>query len=70
MARVSRKKKEPGIVLKKQIFSTALYVRLSREDNLKGDSYSIENQILLLKEVMYEKVFVSIKCFIISWMWK
>lgn len=50
MARVSRKKKEPGIVLKKQIFSTALYVRLSREDNLKGDSYSIENQILLLKE--------------------
>lgn len=34
---------------KKREVTAALYVRLSRDDNLEGESYSIGNQELLCK---------------------
>lgn len=49
MARVSRKRKSlPGAAAASRIWRTALYVRLSVEDNGK-DADSIENQIALLE---------------------
>ena len=35
--------------------TAAIYVRLSRDDNLEGDSYSIVNQKKLLTKVAKEK---------------
>lgn len=36
---------------KKKEITAALYVRLSRDDNLEGDSYSIGNQKKLLTKI-------------------
>ena len=40
---------------KKREVTAALYVRLSRDDNLEGDSYSIGNQKKLLTKIAKEK---------------
>ena len=40
---------------KRKETTAALYVRLSRDDNLEGDSYSITNQKKLLTKVAKEK---------------
>lgn len=39
--------------------TAALYVRLSRDDNLEGDSYSIQNQKKLLQKVAKEKGYTN-----------
>lgn len=53
MARVSRKRKSlPGAAAASRIWRTALYVRLSVEDNGK-DADSIENQIALLESYVF-----------------
>ena len=43
--------------------TAALYVRLSRDDNLKGDSYSIANQKKLLTKVAKEKGYTNLLTF-------
>ena len=63
MARVSRKSsssKKP--VTKKQLigFRTALYVRLSVEDNGKEDADSLENQELLLRDYLDEHPYLEL----------
>ena len=40
---------------KQKEMTAALYVRLSRDDNLEGDSYSIGNQKKLLTKIAKEK---------------
>lgn len=40
-----------------------LYVRLSRDDNLEGDSYSIQNQKKLLAKVAKEKGYTNLFTF-------
>jgi len=40
-----------------------LYVRLSRDDNLEGDSYSIQNQKKLLAKVAKEKGYTNLITF-------
>ena len=64
MARVSRKNgvseglpKGP----KQTVFRTALYVRLSVEDNGKADADSIENQELLLRNYLAERPYIELK---------
>ena len=48
---------------KKREISAALYVRLSRDDNLEGDSYSISNQKKLLTKVAKEKGYSNLLIF-------
>lgn len=43
--------------------TAALYVRLSRDDNLEGDSYSISNQKKLLTKVAKEKGYTNLLTF-------
>ena len=43
--------------------TAALYVRLSRDDNLEGDSYSIANQKKLLTKVAKEKGYTNLLTF-------
>ena len=43
--------------------TAALYVRLSRDDNLEGDSYSIANQKKLLTKVAKEKGYINLLTF-------
>ena len=43
--------------------TAALYVRLSRDDNLEGDSYSIQNQKKLLSKVAKEKGYTHLLTF-------
>ena len=43
--------------------TAALYVRLSRDDNMDGDSYSIINQKKLLSKVAKEKGFTKLLTF-------
>ena len=40
---------------KKREVTAAIYVRLSRDDNLEGESYSIGNQKKLLTKIAKEK---------------
>ncbi|MCL2838651.1 MAG: recombinase family protein [Oscillospiraceae bacterium] len=44
--------------------TAALYVRLSRDDNLDGESYSISNQKKLLTKVAREKGYKNLKTFV------
>ena len=44
----------------KKELTAALYVRLSRDDNLEGDSYSIVNQKKLLTKVAKEKGYTNL----------
>ena len=48
---------------KKRENTAALYVRLSRDDNLEGDSYSISNQKKLLTKVAKEKGYTNLITF-------
>lgn len=48
---------------KKRENTAALYVRLSRDDNLEGDSYSISNQKKLLTKVAKEKGYTNLIIF-------
>ena len=43
--------------------TAALYVRLSRDDNLEGDSYSIGNQKKLLTKIAKEKGYTNLLIF-------
>lgn len=61
MARISRKGQkqleefQPG---EYRIYHVAQYVRLSKEDNGKDDSDSIENQIGLIQKYIQEKPYL------------
>lgn len=48
---------------KKKEITAALYVRLSRDDNLEGDSYSIANQKKLLTKIAKEKGYTNLLIF-------
>ena len=48
---------------KKREITAAIYVRLSRDDNLEGDSYSIGNQKKLLTKVAKEKGYTNLLIF-------
>ena len=48
---------------KKREVTAALYVRLSRDDNLEGESYSIGNQKKLLTKVAREKGYTNLLVF-------
>lgn len=48
---------------KKRENTAALYVRLSRDDNLEGDSYSIGNQKKLLTKIAKEKGYTNLLIF-------
>lgn len=48
---------------KKREVTAALYVRLSRDDNLEGDSYSIGNQKKLLTKIAKEKGYTNLLIF-------
>lgn len=48
---------------KKKEITAALYVRLSRDDNLEGDSYSISNQKKLLTKIAKEKGYTNLLIF-------
>lgn len=48
---------------KKKEITAALYVRLSRDDNLEGDSYSIVNQKKLLTKIAKEKGYTNLLIF-------
>lgn len=48
---------------KKKEITAALYVRLSRDDNLEGDSYSIGNQKKLLTKIAKEKGYTNLLIF-------
>ena len=48
---------------KKRESTAALYVRLSRDDNLEGDSYSIGNQKKLLTKIAKEKGYTNLLTF-------
>ena len=64
MARVSRKNGVSESLPKGQkqtVFRTALYVRLSVEDNGKDDTDSIENQELLLRNYLAERPYLELK---------
>lgn len=64
MARVSRKNGVSESQPKGQrqtVFRTALYVRLSVEDNGKVDADSIENQELLLRNYLAERPYLELK---------
>ena len=64
MARVSRKNGVSEGLPKGQrqaVFRTALYVRLSVEDNGKADADSIENQELLLRNYLAERPYLELK---------
>ena len=64
MARVSRKNGVSESQPKGQrqtVFRTALYVRLSVEDNGKADADSIENQELLLRNYLAERPYLELK---------
>ncbi len=64
MARISRKSDSPNkSEEKKKIisFRTALYVRLSVEDNGKEDSDSLENQEILLRDYLKEHPYLELK---------
>lgn len=57
MGRTSRKKTSPNearLNVARNIFDTALYIRLSVEDNGKEDSDSLENQRDLLERFITE----------------
>lgn len=62
MARISRKSDSPDKSEKKKIagFRTALYVRLSVEDNGKEDSDSLENQEALLRDYIKEHPYLEL----------
>ena len=45
---------------KQKEMTAALYVRLSRDDNLEGDSYSIGNQKKLLTKIAKEKGYTNL----------
>ena len=45
---------------KKRDITAALYLRLSRDDNLEGESYSIGNQKKLLTKVAKEKGYTNL----------
>ena len=62
MARISRKNNSTLTEYnseKYRIYKTAQYVRLSKEDNGKEDSDSIDNQIELIKRYISEKPYLS-----------
>lgn len=64
MARVSRKNGVSEGLPKGQrqaVFRTALYVRLSVEDNGKANADSIENQELLLRNYLAERPYLELK---------
>ena len=64
VARVSRKNGVSESQPKGQrqtVFRTALYVRLSVEDNGKVDADSIENQELLLRNYLAERPYLELK---------
>ena len=64
MARVSRKNgvsESPPKGQRQTVFRTALYVRLSVEDNGKADADSIENQELLLRNYLAERPYLELK---------
>ena len=48
---------------KQKEMTAALYVRLSRDDNLEGDSYSIGNQKKLLTKIAKEKGYTNLLIF-------
>lgn len=48
---------------KQKEITAALYVRLSRDDNLEGDSYSIVNQKKLLTKIAKEKGYINLLIF-------
>ncbi len=48
---------------KKREITAALYVRLSRDDNLEGESYSIGNQKKLLTKIAKEKGYTNLLIF-------
>ena len=48
---------------KKREVSAAIYVRLSRDDNLEGESYSIGNQKKLLTKIAKEKGYTNLLTF-------
>ncbi len=48
---------------KKREITAALYVRLSRDDNLEGESYSIGNQKKLLTKIAKEKGYTNLLVF-------
>ncbi len=65
MARVSRRNRDAVIAPDKiagiDYFRTALYERLSVEDNGKADSESLENQDRLLRDFIKERPFLDLK---------
>ena len=48
---------------KKREVTAAIYVRLSRDDNLEGESYSIGNQKKLLTKIAREKGYTNLRTF-------
>lgn len=48
---------------KKKEITAAIYVRLSRDDNLEGESYSISNQKKLLTKIAKEKGYSNLLTF-------
>ena len=50
--------------MKQQIYNTALYLRLSRDDELQGESSSIENQKLLLQNYVRQRGWNEIDTYI------
>ena len=61
MARISRKanaQAEDFLPGEYRIYNVAQYVRLSKEDNGKEDSNSIENQIAVIKKYVAEKPYL------------
>lgn len=64
MARASRKNgisEDLPKSRKQTVFRTALYVRLSVEDNGKADADSIENQELLLRNYLAGRPYLELK---------
>ncbi len=63
MARISRKNKEDTPVIIQdtgiQVYKTALYVRLSVEDNGKEDGSSLSNQLALLEDYIATRPYLS-----------
>lgn len=50
-----RKGAEEGTIQKRQMFSVALYIRLSKEDSGRQNQNTVENQVALLKEFVKNK---------------
>lgn len=63
MARTSRKNPAPQAISSEKangIYTTALYLRLSLEDNGKKDADSLENQLALLKAYVADRPYLNV----------